>query len=295
MPDPVPGPVRTAPGPVRTAPGPVRTAPGPVRTAAGWVAAGCVLVGTAAVTVAVAAGPGSLSSGYVSEAGITGSASASTYRMGVFVLAAALLSLAAALPAALRIAAGLLVAGAAGAVLSGAVTCSAGCPLPPFEATTPADLVHAGASIAAAGATVLAMLVVGFLRPATAALRRVARGASVVALPVAVLVALALLTVGRGALVGGLERLLLVVCLGWGLVTALLLTRPRPDGPAALRPGTDRPDASAAVRPDASEAVRLDASEAVRPGASAGVRTGADGDRESAERDERVAGSRTPV
>ncbi|SCF20613.1 Protein of unknown function (DUF998) [Micromonospora matsumotoense] len=260
--------------------------PGRVRTAAGWAAAGCVLAGTVAVTVAVAAGPG-LSSGYVSEAGVTGSAFASTYRMGVFVLAAALLSLAAALPAALRIAAGLLVAGAAGAVLSGAVTCSAGCPLPPFEAATPADLVHAGASIAAAGATVLAMLVVGFLRPATAALRRVARGASVVALPVAVLVALGLLTVGRGALVGGLERLLLAVCLGWGLVTALLLTRPRPDVPAALRPGADRPDACAADLPGACAALRT--------GASAAVLPGADGDQESAERDERVAGSRTPV
>ncbi|WP_328339037.1 DUF998 domain-containing protein [Micromonospora sp. NBC_00421] len=246
-------------------PGP-EAGPVPVRVVAGWAAAGCVLVGTGAVTVAVAAGPVSLSSGYVSEAGITGNAFASTYRMGVFALAAALLVLAAALPAALRLAAGLLAAGAAGTALSGAVTCSAGCPLPPFEATTPADLVHAGASIAAAGATVLAMLVVGFLRPATAALRRVARMAGVVALPVAGVIALGLLTVGRGGLVGGLERVLLVICAGWGLSTALLLTRHRHDLPAAVRPGATGAD---------------------RPGVT--------GDPEQAGRDERVAGSRTPV
>ncbi|WP_420118810.1 DUF998 domain-containing protein [Micromonospora sp.] len=204
--------------------------PEAARAVAGRVAAGCVLLGAVAVTVAVGAGPGGPWRGYVSEAGVSDSAFASTYRMGVFALAAALLSLAAALPVTLRLAAGLLRAGAAGTVVSGAVTCSAGCPLPPFEAATPADLVHAGASIVAAGVTVLAMLVVGFLRPATPGLRRVARVAGVLALPVAGAVALGLLTVGRGDLVAGLERVLLVVCAGWGLCTALLLARHRPAG-----------------------------------------------------------------
>ena len=124
--------------------------------------------------------------------------------------------------------------------------------------------MHGGASIAAAAATVLAMLVLGFLRPARRPCGGLARGAAVVALPLAVLVALGLLTVGRGALVGGLERLLLAVCLGWGLVTALLLTRPRPDVPAALRPGADRPDASAADRPDASAAASGPVRRAIR-------------------------------
>ncbi|WP_422752837.1 DUF998 domain-containing protein [Micromonospora sp. WMMD708] len=202
--------------------------PDAARAVAGWIAAGCVLLGGVAVTVAVGAGPGGPWRGYVSEAGVSDSAFASTYRLGVFALAAALLSLAAALPATLRLAAGLLLAGAAGTVVSGAVTCSAGCPLPPFETATPADLVHAGASIVAAGVTVLAMLVVGFLRPATPELRRVARVAGVVALPVAGAVALGLLTVGRGDLVAGLERMLLVICAGWGLCTALLLARHRP-------------------------------------------------------------------
>ncbi|MEU1885773.1 DUF998 domain-containing protein [Micromonospora sp. WMMD987] len=199
-----------------------------VRAVAGWAAAGCVLLGTAAVTVAVAAGPGSPAGGYVSEAGVPDSALASTYRTGVFTLAAALLLLATALPTALRPAAVLLAAGAVGALLSGAVTCSAGCPLPPFEAATPADLVHGGASIAAVGVTVLAMLVIGFLRPATPALRRVARVSGVMALPVAGATALGLLTVGRSDLLGGLERLLLAICVGWGLLTALLLARQRP-------------------------------------------------------------------
>ncbi|MFJ8685250.1 DUF998 domain-containing protein [Micromonospora wenchangensis] len=232
--------------------------PDAARAVAGRVAAGCVLLGAVAVTVAVGAGPGGPWRGYVSEAGVDDSAFAPTYRMGVFALAAALLALAAALPVTLRLAAGLLLAGAAGTVVSGAVTCSAGCPLPPFEAATPADLVHAGASIVAAGVTVLAMLVVGFLRPATPGLRRVGRVAGVVALPVAGAVALGLLTVGRGDLVAGLERVLLVVCAGWGLCTALLLARHRPAAPA--------PDDRAVPRA-----------------------------REHAERDERVTGSTTFV
>ncbi|WKU04684.1 DUF998 domain-containing protein [Micromonospora sp. HUAS LYJ1] len=232
--------------------------PDAARAVAGRVAACCVLLGAVAVTVAVGAGPGGPWRGYVSEAGVRDSAFAPTYRMGVFALAAALLSLAAALPVTLRLAAGLLLTGAAGTVLSGAVTCSAGCPLPPFEAATPADLVHAGASIVAAGVTVLAMLVVGFLRPATPGLRRVGRVAGVVALPVAGAVALGLLTVGRGGLVAGLERVLLVVCAGWGLCTALLLARHRPAGAG--------------------------------PGGRAVPRT-----REHVERDERVTGSTTFV
>ncbi|MFI9643066.1 DUF998 domain-containing protein [Micromonospora sp. NPDC051925] len=204
---------------------------GPLRAAAASAAAGCVLAGAVAVTVAVVAGPGPGPTGYVSEAGIVDSAYAPTYRIGVFALAAALLLLAAALPAALRVAAWLLAAGAVCTVLSGAVTCSAGCPLPPFEATTVADLVHGGASIAAVGVTVLAMLAIGFTAPATPALRWVARMGAAVALPLAVVIALGLLTVGRGGLVGGLERLVLLACTGWGLATATLLAARRPTHP----------------------------------------------------------------
>lgn len=195
----------------------------PVRVAAASAAAGCVLAGAVAVTVAVVAGPGPGLTGYVSEAGIAGSGYAPTYRIGVFALATALLLLAVALPPALWVAAALLGAGGLFTLLSGAVTCSAGCPLPPFERATVADLVHGGASIAATAAVVFAMLAL-LLSPATgAALRRIAGLGVALALPLAATIALAMLTVGRGGLVGVLERLLLAVAVGWGLVTASTL------------------------------------------------------------------------
>ncbi|SCG52978.1 Protein of unknown function [Micromonospora halophytica] len=203
------------------------------------MAAGCVLAGTVAVTVAVVAGPGPGLTGYVSEAGIAGSAYAPTYRIGVFALAAALLLLAVALPAGLRAAAGLLAAGAVCTALSGAVTCSDGCPLPPFETPTVADLVHGGASIAAMAATVLAMLVISFSPVAGPGLRRVARCGAAVALPLAGAVAVGLVTVGRGSLVGGLERVLLAAGVGWGLATATVLGLARrnvPGGSTGRKP-----------------------------------------------------------
>ncbi|MFG2108058.1 DUF998 domain-containing protein [Micromonospora chersina] len=181
------------------------------------------MAGAVAVTVAVAAGPGQGLTGYVSEAGVTDSGYAGAYRIGVFALAAALLLLAAALPPALRTAAALLVAGAAGTVLSGAVTCSTGCPLPPFEAATVADLVHGGASIAATAAVVFAMLALVLAPAAGRALRRVAAVGAALALPLSGAVGLAMLLAGRGGLVGVLERLLLAVAAGWGLVTAAVL------------------------------------------------------------------------
>ncbi|MFG1672676.1 DUF998 domain-containing protein [Micromonospora sp. NPDC049282] len=188
-------------------------------------AAGCVVAGAVAVTVAVVAGPGPGPTGYVSEAGVTDSGYAGAYRIGVFALAAALLLLAGALPVAARAASVLLAAGAVATVLSGTVTCSAGCPLPPFEAATVADLVHGGASIAATAAVVLAMLALVCSPAVGPALRRVAAVGAALALPMAGAVGLAMLLVGRGALVGVLERLLLTVTAGWGLATAVVLVR----------------------------------------------------------------------
>ncbi|GAB3082191.1 DUF998 domain-containing protein [Micromonospora schwarzwaldensis] len=199
----------------------------PRRVAAAGAAA-CVVAGAVAVTVAVVAGPGPGPTGYVSEAGVADSGYAGAYRIGIFTLTAALLLLAGALPAAARAASVLLGAGAVGTALSGTVTCSAGCPLPPFEAATVADLVHGGASIAATAAVVFAMLAL-LLAPATAAaLRRVAAVGVALALPLAGAVGLAMLLVGRGALVGVLERLLLAVAAGWGLATAVVLARRGP-------------------------------------------------------------------
>ncbi|MDG4792504.1 DUF998 domain-containing protein [Micromonospora sp. WMMD1082] len=200
------------------------------------VTAICVLGGAVAVTVAVIAGPGPGLTGYVSEAGVADSGYAWTYRIGVFALATALLTLAAALRTALRIAAALLTAGGLATVLSGAVTCSAGCPLPPFERATVADLVHGAASVAATAAVVFAMIAIAFAPAAARPLRAVAAVAAAVALPIAGAVGLAMLVVGRGSLVGVLERLLLAVVVLWGLATAVTL----PSGPAP--PGEAAPD-----------------------------------------------------
>lgn len=201
----------------------------------------CVLGGGVAVATAAAAGPGRAVTSYLSEAGAGPHATA--YRLGVLALALGLLLLALALPPALRLAAGFLGAAAVCAVLSGTVTCSAGCPLPPFEPTTPRDLVHGTASITAVAACVFAMLAVGvaggaapFVRsvpfaarivpaaagdvpPATGGLSLAAGGVSLaaaaVALPLSAVVGIGMLTVGRGALVGITERLLLAVVAGW--------------------------------------------------------------------------------
>ncbi|MER7332453.1 MULTISPECIES: DUF998 domain-containing protein [unclassified Micromonospora] len=201
----------------------------PPRAAAASAATGCIVAGATAVTVAVVAGPGPGLTGYVSEAGVTDSAYAPAYRIGVFAVAAALLLLAAALPAGLRVAAALLAVGSVCTLLSGAVTCSAGCPLPPFERATAADLVHGGASILATAAVVFAMLAIAFPPGADRPLGtpgtdrplcRLAAGAAAVALPLAGAVGLAMLAVGRGTLVGVLERLLLLVALLWAAATA---------------------------------------------------------------------------
>ncbi|WP_307854680.1 DUF998 domain-containing protein [Micromonospora sp. C31] len=192
----------------------------PPRAAAASASAACVVGGAVAVTVAVVAGPGPGLTGYVSEAGVTDSAYAPAYRIGVFALAVGLLLLAAALPPVLRAAAVLLGCGSVFALVSGAVTCSAGCPLPPFERATTADLVHGAASILAVAAVVLAMLATTFTRAAPSALRRLAAVALAVALPLAGATAVAMLVVGRGGLVAVLERLLLLVAVLWGTATA---------------------------------------------------------------------------
>ncbi|MBQ1028024.1 DUF998 domain-containing protein [Micromonospora sp. C95] len=199
-----------------------------VRRGAALVAALCALAGAAAVTLAVVAGPGPGLTGYVSEAGVVDSDYAWTYRIGVFALAGALLLLAVALRVgarhygdpALRVAVTLLVVASLCTVLSGAVTCSAGCPLPPFERATVADLVHGAASVAATVAVVFAMLAVAFSPVARRRLRRTGVVAATVSLPLAGAVGLAMLLVGRSPLVGVLERLLLTVAVGWALATA---------------------------------------------------------------------------
>ncbi|MFF0466149.1 DUF998 domain-containing protein [Micromonospora zamorensis] len=197
------------------------------RRVAGSAAAGCALAGAVAVTVAVVAGPGPGLTGYVSEAGIAGSGHATTYRIGILALAAALLLVGAALPPGVWAAPALLATSAVFTAVSGAVTCSAGCPLPPFERATAADLVHGGTSIAATASVVLAMVTLAVSWPAGPVLRRLAGLAAAVALPLCAAVGLAMLVLGRGAVVGVLERLVLAVAVLWGLSTATALALAR--------------------------------------------------------------------
>jgi Protein of unknown function (DUF998) len=191
----------------------------------------CVVGGGAAVTTAAAAGPGRSATSYLSEAGA--GPHATPYRLGVLALALGLLLLALSLPPALRLAAGLLGAAALCAVLSGTIPCTAGCPLPPYEPTTPRDLVHGTASIAAVASCVFAMLAVGG-GPAVRGLplvasmglpagppaglpaaRGVSLAAAALALPLSAVVGVGMLTVGRGGVVGITERVLLAVIAGW--------------------------------------------------------------------------------
>jgi Protein of unknown function (DUF998) len=202
------------------------------RRAAAAGSAACVVAGTTAIVYAVGNGPGPGLTGYVSEAGIAGSTYAPTYRLGVFALAAGLFLLAVALRPAARHAAALLAGSAVATVLSGAVTCSDGCPLPPFEPATVADLVHGGASIAAVAGSVFAMLVVA-RAPAERAPRRLSAGAAALALPLSAAIGLAMLLVGRGPVVGVLERVLLTEVVLWAITVAAAIVF---DGAGGRRP-----------------------------------------------------------
>ncbi|MEQ4305456.1 DUF998 domain-containing protein [Plantactinospora sp. B6F1] len=202
------------------------------RPAVALAAATCTLLGTVAVAVAVAAGPASELAAYVSEAGASGSTTLWPYRVGLLATAAGLVLLGAALPAALRLAAGLLVASAVATVVSAGVSCRSACPLPPFDQVTLADLVHGGASVAAVAGTVFAMLAVAGTTGAARPLRRISAIAAAVALPLSAVAGLAMLLVGRSVLMGAVERLLLLDLAGWAVATALTMALTRP--PATL-------------------------------------------------------------
>ena len=139
-----------------------------------------VAIGAVAMLLTLVAAPGPWTQGYVSEAGTTGRPFALAYRSGLILLTlgVALLGTAFALqhrrrrretsagsalqmsrsvpirravldgrPAFVRLAAVLLGAASLLAGTAGAVPCSNRCPLPPFEPTTLADVVHTAASI----------------------------------------------------------------------------------------------------------------------------------------------------
>ncbi|WP_196279635.1 DUF998 domain-containing protein [Catellatospora paridis] len=182
------------------------------------------VAGTAAVMYALGVLPEPWTRGYISEGGVATSPRDGIYRTGILALAGSLALLGAALRRLVPFVCAMLVAAAVFGVLSSAVSCTPGCPLPPYEPSTAPDLVHAGASVLAVGLAVVAMVAVALiaLQPA---LRRTARVFSGVTVPLALLLVIGLLAIGRGLFTSVLERVALVPVVGWVVVTGVLLCR----------------------------------------------------------------------
>ena len=169
--------------------------------------------------------------GYVSEAGIAAEPNAALYQAGMVSVAVGLVLAALAVAPMVPAAGWLLVLSGAFAGVSGAVPCSAGCPLPPYEATTMADLVHAVASVLAVGASTLAMGAVAHGCEADDRWRRLSRIAFWATGALVALAAAAMLGLGRGYATGLLERVILVGSCAWVFYTcAHLAARPSDHG-----------------------------------------------------------------
>jgi hypothetical protein len=122
----------------------------------------------------------------------------------------------------------LLGAAALLAATSGAVPCSGGCPLPPYEPTTAADVVHAAASVAGMVSLAAAMVAVALAPDRRPALRRLAWGAACLTVPLGGCLGLIMLFVGRSGLGAWLERALLVVAVSWLIGTAVVTSLREP-------------------------------------------------------------------
>ena len=199
---------------------------------AGGLAAAATLAGAIAFGIAVVASQGVGYAGYVSEAGAEGQPHLAGYRWGIGVIAFGLALLAVAVftsPAAPRrsVPAELLLGSAVLAALAGSVSCSRGCPLPPYETPTAADLVHGGASVLGVGLTALAILLLA-LAGEPSPLRRLSRWILLLVVPLGGVVAFALVFLGRGWTIGITERALLAVILLWTAVAGVVLSRKRP-------------------------------------------------------------------
>ncbi|BCJ76295.1 hypothetical protein CS0771_58390 [Catellatospora sp. IY07-71] len=193
------------------------------RVAAG-LAVLCAAAGTGAVMYALGVLPEPWTRGYISEGGVAASPRDGIYRAGIVTLAASLALLGTALRRLVPFVFAILVTAAVFGTASAAVSCTPGCPLPPYEPSTPADLVHAGASVLGVGLAVVAMAGVALisLQPV---LRRIARVFAVVTLPLAVMLVVGLLAIGRGLFTSVLERVALVPVVVWIAVTGLQLLR----------------------------------------------------------------------
>ena len=189
------------------------------------VAGPAVGIGAVVMLAALVAAPGSWLTGYVSEAGTAGQAYAVPYRSGVILLAVGVVLLGAAFVEQPVRRAGaaigtLLAAAGLMALTSGVVACSDRCPLPPFEPTTVADVVHTAAGIVGIALLAVAMLVVAFGDPRPV-LRRLAGAGAALTIPLGVALGLTMLLAGRGTLGALLERMLLVVAVSWLVGTSV--------------------------------------------------------------------------
>jgi hypothetical protein len=178
-----------------------------------------VTAGAALMLFALVAGPGTWWQGYVSEAGTADRPYGAVYRAGLLLLALGV----ALLGRAVRRASVLLLAAALLAGTSSVVPCSNRCPLPPYEPTTPADLVHTAASILGMAVLAAAMAVI-WSTAARPAVRRLTATAVALTVPLSAAVGLSMLFAGRGTTSAILERVLLVVAVSWLVGTALLTT-----------------------------------------------------------------------
>jgi hypothetical protein len=180
--------------------------------------------------------PGYGPADYLSELGATPAPAAALYRLAV--LGAALgAALMAGVTRWFRLVSGLLGVSALLFVGSASVTCTAGCPLPPYNpATTARDVFHAAISAGALGFAGLAMLAlaVATADPLVGVASRIAGWLMVVLMAAT---GTALLVQAEGAANGLLERAVVAVALGWLLlVSALVAVRPASASPAAGRP-----------------------------------------------------------
>jgi hypothetical protein len=175
-----------------------------------------VLAGALTMLAGLIAAPGGWTAGYVSEAGTAGMPLAGAYRLGLVGLA-----LGVALRRESRPVAVLLAAASLLAATSGVVPCTSGCPLPPYEPTTVADVAHTLASvigmIVLAGAMALVALSSTFDRVS----RRLATVAVAVIVPLGAALGLTMLLAGRVPLSAALERAALVVAVSWLVGTAV--------------------------------------------------------------------------
>ncbi|GLY07619.1 DUF998 domain-containing protein [Actinoplanes sp. NBRC 101535] len=215
------------------------------------VAAACAVAGGAGTMMfTLAAGPEPWWQGYVSESGTAGQPYALPYRWGLITLALGVASLSAtwaaapgrsAPPAEMRLrltripyarkwlldgtaTVWALAVAAVLAAVSGAVPCSHECPLPPYEPTTVADVVHAAASVV--GMVVLAAaMATMWLSAADRAVRWLAGTAVLLMVPLGALLAGTMLIVGRAPVGAVVERLVLLIAVAWLIGVALLITR----------------------------------------------------------------------